>query len=43
MGMEKAVDLQSALDLVLPDLDQEAKIVVIPDGGMVLPIVEETI
>ncbi|NOQ41697.1 MAG: nickel-dependent lactate racemase [Desulfuromusa sp.] len=41
MGMEKAVDLQSAFDLVLPDLDENAKIVVIPDGGMVLPVVEE--
>ncbi len=40
MGMEKAVDLDSALDLVLPDLDKNARIVVIPDGGMVLPVVE---
>ena len=41
MGMEKAVDLQSALDLVLPNLDKKAKIVIIPDGGMVLPVIEE--
>ena len=37
MGMEKAVDLQSALDLVLPELDDNRDIVVIPDGGVVLP------
>jgi len=37
MGMEKADDLQSALDWVLPELGENAKIVVIPDGGMVLP------
>ena len=41
MGMEKAEDLQSALDLVLSDLDRDAKIVVIPDGGMVVPVVDE--
>ncbi|MCD6582043.1 MAG: nickel-dependent lactate racemase [Desulfuromusa sp.] len=39
MGMEKAVDLDSALELVLPGLDKKAKIVVIPDGGMVLPVI----
>ena len=38
MGMEKASDLQSALDRILPGLDQAAEIVVIPDGGMVLPV-----
>jgi nickel-dependent lactate racemase len=43
MGMEKADDLQSALDLVLPDLDKNAEIVVIPDGGMVLPVVEKKV
>ena len=36
MGMEKVIDLESALELVLPDLDKKAKIVVIPDGGMVI-------
>lgn len=41
MGMEKADDLDSALELVLPDLDEKAKIVVIPDGGMVLPVIEK--
>ncbi len=40
MGMEKAVDLQSALDLVLPELGENGEIVVIPDGGMILPVVE---
>ncbi len=38
MGMEKAVDLDSALELVLPGLDKKPEIVVIPDGGMVLPV-----
>jgi len=39
MGMEKAVDLDSALEQVLPDLDKKARIVVIPDGAMVLPVI----
>jgi nickel-dependent lactate racemase len=43
MGMEKATDLQSALDSVLRRLDSEARIVVIPDGGMVLPTVGQTV
>ena len=41
MGMEKATDVQSALDLVLPELGEAVKIVVIPDGGMILPVIEE--
>ncbi|MEA3543921.1 MAG: nickel-dependent lactate racemase [Thermodesulfobacteriota bacterium] len=41
MGMEKAVDLQSALELVLSAADKKQKIVVIPDGGMVLPVIEQ--
>ena len=40
MGMEKAPDLQSALAWVLPDLPENARTVVIPDGGIVLPVVE---
>lgn len=40
MGMEKAENLTSALDSVLPQLDAGAEIVVIPDGGMVLPVLE---
>ncbi|MFK5926592.1 MAG: nickel-dependent lactate racemase [Desulfuromusa sp.] len=40
MGMEKAVNLDSALDLVIPGLDKKAKIVIIPDGGMVLPVID---
>ncbi|MCK5826707.1 MAG: nickel-dependent lactate racemase [Desulfuromusa sp.] len=40
MGMEKALDLQSALDLVLPELTEDSEIVVIPDGGMVLPVLD---
>ncbi|MCK5914271.1 MAG: nickel-dependent lactate racemase [Desulfuromusa sp.] len=43
MGMEKAADLQSALELVLPDLDEKARIVAIPDGGMVLPVIEKNV
>jgi nickel-dependent lactate racemase len=42
MGMEKALDLQSALDLVLPELAEHGEIVVIPDGGMVLPVFDES-
>ncbi len=41
MGMEKANDLQSALDLIMPELDARSEIVVIPDGGMVVPVLEE--
>lgn len=43
MGMEKALDLQSALDLVLPELNEDSEIVVIPDGGMVLPVFDRDI
>ncbi len=43
MGMEKAADLESAVTLVLPQLDEQAKVVVIPDGGTVLPIVEKNV
>ena len=39
MGMEKAADLQAALDLVMPEMAADAEIVVIPDGGMVLPVI----
>ncbi|MEE4252409.1 MAG: nickel-dependent lactate racemase [Desulfuromusa sp.] len=39
MGMEKANDLDSALDLVMPKLAADAEIVVIPDGGMVVPVI----
>jgi nickel-dependent lactate racemase len=37
MGMEKAAGLQEALDMAHAGLPAEADIVVIPDGGMVLP------
>lgn len=37
MGMEKAAGLQEALDMAHAGLPAEAEIVVIPDGGMVLP------
>lgn len=39
MGMAKAADLQSAIELALADLPAEPRVVVIPDGGMVLPTV----
>jgi len=38
MGMEKAADLAEALNRVLPGLKPDAEIVVIPDGGVVLPV-----
>jgi len=43
MGMVKAIDLDSALDLVSPDLDKKAKVVVIPDGGMILPVIKDMV
>ena len=39
MGMEKAVDLQAAIDLIKNDLPAQPQVVVIPDGGTVLPLV----
>ncbi len=42
MGMEKAADLQSAIELVQADLPAEPQVVVIPDGGTVLPTIERT-
>ncbi len=39
MGMEKAADLAAAVELASVDLPENAKIVVIPDGGTVLPVV----
>lgn len=39
MGMEKAVDLQAAIELIKEDLPPQPKVVVIPDGGTVLPVV----
>ncbi len=41
MGMKKAVDLHAAIDLARADLTDNAKVVVIPDGGTVLPTVSE--
>ena len=37
MGMEKAVDLQQAIDMALSGLSAQPKTVIIPDGGLVLP------
>ena len=39
MGMEKAADLTAAIALASADLSDDANIVVIPDGGTVLPMV----
>ncbi len=39
MGMEKAADLQSAIALAQADMPAEPTVVVIPDGGTVLPTV----
>lgn len=39
MGMEKAADLQTALDRILPELGADFTAVVIPDGGTILPLV----
>jgi nickel-dependent lactate racemase len=41
MGMEKAADLDAALQLALAKLPPKPKIVVIPDGGTVLPLKPE--
>jgi nickel-dependent lactate racemase len=38
MGMEKAADLEEALRMAYAQLPAEAKVVVIPDGGTVLPV-----
>ncbi len=37
MGMEKATDLQQAIDLALSGLPAQPKTLIIPDGGLVLP------
>jgi lactate racemase len=40
MGMEKAADLEEALRMAYAQLPLEPRIVVIPDGGTVLPIIQ---
>ena len=40
MGMEKAADLQAAIELAKSGLPTDPQVVVIPDGGTVLPVVE---
>ena len=40
MGMEKAADLDQALRMAYERLPADADAVVIPDGGTVLPMVE---
>lgn len=41
MGMEKAADLDEALRMAYERLPTDAEIVVIPDGGTVLPVIEK--
>jgi len=41
MGMEKAADLDEALRMAYERLPADPEIVVIPDGGTVLPVVEK--
>ncbi len=43
MGMEKAADLDAALKMAYEGLPADARAVVIPDGGTVLPVVEKQI
>jgi len=40
MGMEKAADLQQAIDMALAELPAHPKTLVMPDGGLVLPRIE---
>lgn len=40
MGMEKAADLDQALQMAYERLPADADVVVIPDGGTVLPVIE---
>jgi nickel-dependent lactate racemase len=42
MGMEKAADLQSAIELAKTGLPAEPAVVVIPDGGTVLPTIDKS-
>lgn len=42
MGMEKAADLDQALRMAYERLPADAEIVVIPDGGTVLPVLKKT-
>lgn len=42
MGMEKAVDLQTALAQVRPILPSDFSTVIIPDGGTILPVIVPT-
>jgi nickel-dependent lactate racemase len=39
MGMEKAADLDQALQMAYERLPADADVVVIPDGGTVLPVI----
>lgn len=39
MGMEKAADLQAALEQIVPTLPSDYSSVIIPDGGTILPVI----
>lgn len=39
MGMEKAADLDAALQMAYEQLPADAEVVVIPDGGSILPVI----
>jgi nickel-dependent lactate racemase len=41
MGMEKAADLDQALQMAYERVPDDAEVVVIPDGGTVLPVIEK--
>jgi nickel-dependent lactate racemase len=41
MGMEKAADLDEALRMAYERLPADAELVIIPDGGTVLPVIEK--
>ena len=39
MGMEKAADLDEALRMAYERLPTDAEVVIIPDGGTILPVI----
>jgi hypothetical protein len=41
MGMEKAGDLDEALQMAYKQLPDNPQIVVIPDGGTILPVINK--
>ncbi|MCF6178727.1 MAG: nickel-dependent lactate racemase [Geopsychrobacter sp.] len=43
MGMEKAADLQQAIDIALSEFSENPRTLVIPDGGLVLPRIDDRV